>query len=211
MELRARYQRDGIVFPLAALSAAEVEVYRAHVDAQVEEVRQLHLQYDWARALATHPAIVRHAEEALGQEVAVWGTLILRKAPHSDGYVAWHQDGAYTSFAGDDSLSAWIALSESTAESGCMRVISGSHTRRLPHLESDDARNLLRQRQFVDAEVDDTRAVDVTLRAGEMSLHHFDLIHGSGPNRSAATRTGFIVRYLKASAGWSEWPLLPTR
>jgi ectoine hydroxylase-related dioxygenase (phytanoyl-CoA dioxygenase family) len=211
VELRTRYRRDGIVFPLPALDAWEVELYRTHVDQQAGDLRQLHLRHDWARALATHPRIVAQAEAAFGDGVSVWGTLVLRKTPRSDDYVAWHQDSAYNAFAGDDSLSAWIALSDSTAESGCMRVIAGSHTRRLPHLESDDERNLLRQRQFVDAAIDEASAIDVSLHAGEMSLHHFDLVHGSGPNRSPAMRTGFIVRYLRTGVDWREWPLVPTR
>ncbi|HEX9984411.1 MAG TPA: phytanoyl-CoA dioxygenase family protein [Thermoanaerobaculia bacterium] len=215
MTPRERYLRDGIVFPLVALEPGEVETYRGHVEAHVaaepEEVRWLHLRHDWARALATRPAVVARAEELLGEPVVVWGTLLLRKAPRSDGYVAWHQDGAYTNFSGDDSLSAWIALGDSTAEAGCMRVLAGTHRQRLPHRQIDDARNLLRAGQSVDATVDESEAIDVTLKAGQMSLHHFDLIHGSGPNRSAAARTGFIVRYLKASVDWREWPVIPTR
>jgi ectoine hydroxylase-related dioxygenase (phytanoyl-CoA dioxygenase family) len=34
------------------------------------------------------------------------------------------------------------------------------------------------------------------LNAGEMSLHHNSIIHGSRPNRSDAKRIGFIVRYI---------------
>jgi ectoine hydroxylase-related dioxygenase (phytanoyl-CoA dioxygenase family) len=217
MTLRERYARDGIVFPLPALTAGEVAAFRdfaeEHLARDVDDVRRLHLDHEWAHALATHPAVAGPVEELLGDadDIAIWGTLLLRKPPHSDEYVAWHQDGAYSEFLGDDALSAWIALGDSTAESGCMRVIAGSHRARLPHVETGDAHNLLRQRQTVGAAIDDAAAVDVTLRAGEMSLHHLDLIHGSSPNRSATARTGFIVRFVRVSGAGTWSPLTPVR
>jgi non-haem Fe2+, alpha-ketoglutarate-dependent halogenase len=217
MTLRERYVRDGIVFPLRALTAAEVAAFRdfaeEHLGRDGDDVRRLHLEHEWAHALATHPAVVGPVVELLGDpdDIAIWGTLLLRKPPHSDEYVAWHQDGAYSEFRGDDSISAWIALGDSTAESGCMRVIAGSHNARLPHVETGDAHNMLRQRQTVGIPIDETAAVDVTLRAGEMSLHHLDLIHGSAPNRSKVARTGFIVRFVRISGAGMWSPLTPVR
>jgi non-heme Fe2+,alpha-ketoglutarate-dependent halogenase len=215
MSLRERFARDGFLFPLPALSAEEVAAFRdfadEHLGRDAEDVRWLHFEHAWAHALATHPAVVGPVEEVLGDDIAIWGTLLLRKSPHSDEYVAWHQDSAYSDFAGDDALSAWVALGESTAESGCMRVVAGSHRARLPHTETSDVHNLLKQRQTVAAPVDEAAAVDVTLRPGEMSLHHLDLIHGSAPNRSAAARTGFIVRFVRISGAGTFSPLLPVR
>jgi ectoine hydroxylase-related dioxygenase (phytanoyl-CoA dioxygenase family) len=47
----------------------------------------------------------------------------------------------------------------------------------------------------VAAPVDESRAVDVTLAAGEMSLHHLNLIHASSPSHSPDERIGFAIRY----------------
>jgi len=215
MSLRERYLRDGFLFPLPALSADEVAAFRdfaeEHLGRHGEDVRWLHFEQEWAHALATHPAVVGPVAEVLGDDIAIWGTLLLRKPPRTDEYVAWHQDSAYSDFVGDDALSAWVALGESTAQSGCMRVIAGSHRARVPHAETDDAHNLLKQRQTVAVPIDDAAAVDVTLRPGEMSLHHLDVIHGSLPNRSAAARTGFIVRFVRMSGAGTYSPLLPVR
>jgi ectoine hydroxylase-related dioxygenase (phytanoyl-CoA dioxygenase family) len=215
MPLRERYFRDGFLFPLPALNAEEVAAFggfaEEHLGRNAEDVRWLHFEQEWARALATHPAVVGPVAEVLGDDIAIWGTLLLRKPARSDDYVAWHQDSAYSEFAGDDALSAWVALGASTAESGCMRVIGGSHRARLPHTQTTDAHNLLKQRQTIAGPVDDAAAVDVTLRPGEMSLHHLDLIHGSLPNRSAAPRTGFIVRFVRISGAGSFSPLMPLR
>lgn len=215
MSLCERFARDGFLFPLPALSAEEVAAFRdfaeEHFGRHAEDVRWLHFEQEWAHALATHPAVVGPVAEVLGDDIAIWGTLLLRKPAHTSEYVAWHQDSAYSDFAGDNALSAWVALGESTAESGCMRVIAGSHRARVPHAEIDDAHNLLKQRQTVAIRVDDAAAVDVTLRPGEMSLHHLDLIHGSLPNRSAVARTGFIVRFVRMSGAGTYSPLMPLR
>src|SRR5205814_9606394 len=73
--------------------------------------------------------------------------------------------------------------------------VPGSHKTKLAHAETGDPRNLLSHGQEIAADVDEKSAVDVVLRAGEMSLHHVDIVHGSNPNRASWWRTGFIVRY----------------
>jgi hypothetical protein len=40
------------------------------------------------------------------------------------------------------------------------------------------------------------RAVMMELAAGEFSLHHVGIVHGSGPNTSDEPRIGLAVRYI---------------
>ncbi|HXH42120.1 MAG TPA: phytanoyl-CoA dioxygenase family protein [Thermoanaerobaculia bacterium] len=201
--MREAFDRDGILFPIrvlddAELAAARVEIGRleaAH-GGVLKRFDRSHLFFHWAWELSRHPRVVDAVAELLGEDVVVWGSLILAKPPHDPGFVAWHQDGAYAGFLGDaPAVSAWIALSDSTIESGCMRVVPGSHRQRLEHAVRNAPLNMLSHGQEVDAEVDERDAVDVQLEAGEMSLHHVDIIHGSNANHSSWTRTGFIVRY----------------
>ena len=85
----------------------------------------------------------------------------------------------------------------STRENGCMRVIPGSHTRdQIGHTDTHAGDNMLSRGQVVNCEVDETRAVDLALRPGEMSLHHVRLIHGSEPNPTDDRRIGFAIRYI---------------
>ena len=53
--------------------------------------------------------------------------------------------------------------------------------------------------QEVQVEVNEADAVEVVLRAGEMSLHHAAIIHGSRSNRSDTQRLGFIVRFVTSA------------
>jgi ectoine hydroxylase-related dioxygenase (phytanoyl-CoA dioxygenase family) len=193
----------GIAFPIRVLDDSELAAVRAEyqrlVDANggtLKHFDKAHHKFGWAYDLVLHPRIIDRVAEILGDDVVVWGSLILSKPPHDDGFVAWHQDGEYATFLGGaPAVSAWIALSDSTTESGCMRVIPGSHKTKLAHAERGDPKNMLSRGQEIAAEVDESQAVDVVLRAGEMSLHHVDIVHGSNPNRAPWWRTGFIVRY----------------
>jgi hypothetical protein len=58
---------------------------------------------------------------------------------------------------------------------------------------------LLTRGQEIAVEVDDSKAVPLLLRPGEMSLHHVRLVHGSPPNPSHDRRIGFAIRYIPTS------------
>src|SRR5213075_134322 len=53
--------------------------------------------------------------------------------------------------------------------------------------------------QEVAIDVDASRARNIELQPGEMSLHHVRLVHGSPPNPSADRRIGFAIRYIPTS------------
>jgi len=197
------FDRDGIVFPIRVLEGDELSrvagEYARLADAHggtLKHFDRAHLFFRWAYDLALHPRVIDAVSAVLGDDLLVWGSLILSKPPHDPGFVAWHQDGAYAEYlAGTPAVSAWIALTDSTAANGCMRVIPGSHRTRFDHVQRHRPHNMLSRGQEIGVDVDEAEAVDVELRAGEMSLHHVDLVHGSKANQSAFWRMGFIVRY----------------
>jgi ectoine hydroxylase-related dioxygenase (phytanoyl-CoA dioxygenase family) len=96
-------------------------------------------------------------------------------------------------------VTVWIALTPSTKENGCVRVLTGTHRRQLPHTDTGDPKNLLGRREKVASQFDESAAVDVVLAPGEASLHDALILHGSNPNRSGDRRIGFSVRYIPAS------------
>jgi non-heme Fe2+,alpha-ketoglutarate-dependent halogenase len=63
-----------------------------------------------------------------------------------------------------------------------MEYIPGSHKLdQIPHRDTFAKHNLLTRGQEVMVEVDHPRRRVITLRPGEMSLHHVRLVHGSPP------------------------------
>ncbi len=218
---RTLFERDGIVFPIPVLTPEKTAAYRACF-AELEQIagrplgRLGHpaMHFAWAYRLATEPAVLDAVEEVLGPDLLVAGSLVLCKYPRDPAFVSWHQDNYYSNLHLTPSLSAWIALRDSTTENGCMRVVPGSHREGvLPHEEKGNANNLLKLGQEIQVEVNEADAVEVELRAGEMSLHHAGIIHGSRPNRSDTERLGFIIRYVTSAydLGSQQTPFMVAR
>ena len=200
-----QYERDGIVFPIKIFADDEVAFFRNGLESVARECGEgslkrfdsLHLFFDWAYRLVTSRNLLDAVEHLLGPDILVDGTLVFYKPPHDSSYVSWHQDSVYSGWNLTPSTSAWIALTPSHAANGCMRVIPGSHKQGLlGHANVPDGPNLLRRGEQVAEGVDESVAVDVVLRPGEMSFHHSTIIHGSNPNTSAEPRVGFIVRFV---------------
>jgi len=188
-EQRHAYREQGIVYPLRVLTSAEAAGYRAECDTletllggrpRTVETRQMHLHFDWAYRLATHPRVLDAAQCLLGPDLLVWATELFVKHPHdSNVLIGWHRDGPYMGLDPALTVSAWIALSPSVRANGCMCVVRES------------GRQTLRSK--VPAE--DAQIEEVSLQPGEMSLHDVYVLHGSRPNQSSEKRVGFTIRF----------------
>jgi hypothetical protein len=212
----ATYARDGILFPLPALSPVEAATALSRLEAiEANEGGKLsrstntkpHLLLPWINDLVRHTAILDAVESLIGPDILCWGSGFFSKAPGDGSYITWHQDSTYWGLSGPDVVTAWVALSPSTPESGCMQVIPGTHLRdQVAHRDTFAEGNLLSRGQEIAVEVDRSMAVDVVLQPGEMSLHHVRIFHGSDPNRSAVRRTGFAIRYIPTRIAQTEGP-----
>ena len=199
------YHEHGYYAPVRALSTAEAAEVRRHLE-QYEHVdgtlsgplrHKTHLVFTWLNDLIRHPGILDAVEDLIGPNILCWGTSFFIKEARNPSYVSWHQDSTYWGLEPPDIVTAWVAISESTLENGAMRVIPGSHNgEQLGHRDTFAPNNLLSRGQEIAVDVDGSKAVDLVLRPGEMSLHHVRLIHGSEPNPSPRRRIGFAIRYL---------------
>jgi phytanoyl-CoA hydroxylase len=96
-------------------------------------------------------------------------------------------------------VTLWLAVDDSLPENGCMRVIPGTHQLDLQVLQRrTDVANVLSS-QIDPAWVDESQAVDLVLKAGDVSVHHPNVIHGSNANTSAKRRCGLTIRYIPTS------------
>ncbi len=179
-----------------------------------------HIDQRFIWTLATESKILDCIAALMGPDILVLSTHFFCKYPETNGrFVAWHQDVTYWGLDPPFALTAWYAVDDSDAENGCMRVIPGTHKQGIvAHGESSRDGNLLSINQEVEAEVDDGLAVDLVLKAGQMSIHHGRLIHGSNPNRSSRRRCGLTIRYcpphvkpIKANSLNSPWPAVLAR
>ena len=202
----ARYRNDGFVFPVDVLEPEEAGRCRAEYEAvasalgglpKAVQLTQIHRFHRWAWDLCFHPRVLDAVESVLGPDILLWSAQVFPKRARDPGYITMHQDGTYWGLDGGEVATAWIALTESTAENGCMRLLPGSHRQPiLPHEDTHARDNLLTRGQEVQAEYDEADVVDIVLRPGQMSLHHVRAIHGSRANMSDRPRVGFAIRYM---------------
>ena len=205
-EAVAQYRRDGFHCPVRVLSAVEARSYRDRLEAAErmaggplagDRRHKVHLLYTWANELARHPAILDAVEDVIGPDILCWSTTFFTKEAHSPSFVSWHQDATYWGLSTDDVITAWVAFADAPVESGAMKFWPGSHLKnQLEHRDTFDQNNLLTRGQEIAVDVPDGAGVDVTLKAGEMSLHHVLLAHGSGPNTTGDRRIGYAIRYI---------------
>ncbi|MRI34412.1 phytanoyl-CoA dioxygenase [Endozoicomonas sp. OPT23] len=206
----AQYQTEGCLFPLTVFSSEEAASLRSQLESM--ESRQGHvmdrgqcnktyLLYDWADEIVHHPKILDAVESLIGPDILCYMSNLFTKEAGSESFVSMHQDAAYWGVEADDVVTAWVALSPATPESGVMKVELGSHKSIRPQTNTYEKNNLLTRGQKISAsDIDVSKTVYMTLEPGQMSLHHFMLVHGSNANTSEDRRIGLAIRYVAASA-----------
>ena len=205
---RSAFERNGYLFPIRVMPADEMAGIRGRLERYLESAKRdpkddfllqfkVHMVFTWADDLIRHPVILDAVEELIGPDILVWNTAVLMKKPNEPDFVTYHQDVLYWGNHPDHVVGAWVALADSTPEKGCVRVFPGTHKQGiLPHTDTFGKDNMLSRGQSVVADLDESQATDMVLRAGEMSLHHTRTVHGSRPNRSDSPRFGFVTTYM---------------
>ncbi len=128
----ARYDAEGCVFPITVMSPEEAEGHRR----RLEEAEAVHgpmhyrvkpyLFFASAAEIGRHPRLLDAIEDLLGPDILLWDSGYIIKEPHTGGHVTWHQDLTYWGLDSDALVTAWVALSPSLPENGCMRFLPGT-------------------------------------------------------------------------------------
>lgn len=207
----ARYREEGYLHPIdimppdeaaglrAELEALEAEWFDNGLPLPLNTYKRInaHAVIPLAHRVAADPRVLDVVEGILGPDILIWSTEFFIKEPGTKSVVSMHQDLTYWGFGAVENLvTAWIALSPATPQSGCMDFVRGSHRNPiLPHEDTDDENNLLSRGQEIRVEVAQEDRVPAILQPGQMSLHHGLMIHGSGPNSSDDRRIAVAVRF----------------
>ena len=188
------YEKSGYLFPLEVLSKEEVGVYRENLEAveasqggklKASQRNKAHLLFKWLDDLIRDPRILDPVEQLIGPDILCWNTLFWIKESKSNSFVSWHQDTRYWGLSSDKVLSVWLALSPASEESGCMRVIPGTHRGEvLPHDDRYDEDNMLTRGQELTRGFNETKAMLMPLEPGQITVHNYRIAHASGPNDS---------------------------
>lgn len=127
----------------------------------------------------------------LGQDVDLYYNQTVYKNPETNKEFPWHQDDAYTPVTPSPYLTCWLALTDATAQNGCISVLPGSHIGGLrPHEQSpiglvgysSDAKD---------------QGVQVPVSKGSLVVFWSTVLHKSGANTSDGMRKAYVIQYCR--------------
>lgn len=204
-----RYTTNGYLPGRPLLTAEETALYRAGCEQGCGPMKRdgsrrqsttrvkPYLLFPWAAALVRHKRVLDCVESLIGPDIMVFHTTVWLKEPYSETFVPWHQDATYFGLAPFEHVTAWVALTDSTPENGCVQIIPHSHsTGQRPHFDQPDPKAMLSRGQTLADPIDESRAVGLELAAGDVSFHHTLAFHRSGINRTDQRRIGIGVSYI---------------
>ena len=138
----------------------------------------------------------------MGPNVLLQSSKLNTKAPGGGAAVEWHQDWAFYPHTNDNLLACGLMLDDVDLENGPLQVVPGSHKGPVYNHHNTDG-VFCGAVDPDDPEVDLSKAVTLTGRAGSMTVHHVRALHGSAPNMSDRPRYICFHECLAADA----WPL----
>ena len=209
--LRQAYDERGFCIARRAIDADLAAETVAHVhwliernpDMRPERLSHGLLVHDpFMHRLVCDERLVDIAEQFLGPDIAMFAAHYIAKKPSTGQAVQWHQDGSYWPLEPMEVTTLWVAGTDSTVGNGCMRVLPGTHTKNL--LKRSDMVDLDTDRYVLEKgihpdEIDEADALDLELKAGDVSIHHPHIIHGSNANTSDQWRVELTLRYIPTS------------
>ena len=197
------YNDKGYVAPIDVLSIQEANEIREEIELIEKKWpnaleglgrNYVHMISPIFNKVCLNNKILDAVESLIGKNILICGTTLFIKNAKEKGFVSFHQDAKYIGLEPHNWVTAWIAVTDSNEENGCMRMWPGSHKGNLKdHEQKFDEGNLLTRGQTIkNVPIEETDPI--VLKAGQMSLHHPTVIHGSGLNKSKDRRIGFVVQ-----------------
>jgi len=197
-----QYEDQGYISPIEVLSSSEalearkeIELIEKKMPNEIDKSGRynVHLISPKLDSIVHNSKILDAVESIIGKNILVCSTTLFIKNPNEQGFVSYHQDAKYIGLEPHNWVTAWVALTDSNENNGCMKIWPKSHLNIKDHNEKFNEGNLLTRGQTVE-NVPEEEVKSIELKAGQMSLHHPRVVHGSGINRSNDRRIGFVIQ-----------------
>lgn len=172
---------------------------------------------DSYRQLCVTGALPEVAGQLLQSEtVRFFGDQVFVKEPKTPGKTAFHQDATYFEIEGEQCCVMWVPADPVTLENGAMMYVRGSHRdgtlykpnvfisqAPLPGSEGADLPD-------IENNLDDYDIVHFDVEPGDVLVHHYRTIHGTGGNQSRyQVRRAASIRYCGDDIRFKERPWAP--
>ena len=199
----SHYRSKGYISPLSALTSSEAKEIRGEIE-KIEKKwpealdginrNYVHLISPILNKVCLNKNILDAVESIIGKNILICGTTLFIKEKNEKGFVSFHQDAKYIGLEPHNWVTVWLAVTDSNEKNGCMRMLPSSHKDNLKyHEQKFDKNNLLTRGQTI-KNISLNETDPIILKAGEISLHHPLVVHGSGLNYSDDRRIGFVIQ-----------------
>ena len=198
-----QYYDEGFISPIDIFSKnkaskirKEIELIEEKIPAELNKSGRYnaHLISPLLDKVTHDSNILDTVQSVIGKNILVCGTTLFIKNPNEKGFVSYHQDAKYIGLKPYNWVTVWVAITDSNEHNGCMRMWSGSHKNDLKdHDQMFNKGNLLTRGQTVN-NVPINKTTPLILKAGQISLHHPMVVHGSDLNKSNDRRIGFVIQ-----------------
>ena len=199
----SHYRSKGYISPVSALTSSEAKEIREEIE-KIEKKwpgaldginrNYVHLISPILNKVCLNKNILDAVESIIGKNILICGTTLFIKEKNEKGFVSFHQDAKYIGLEPHNWVTVWLAVTDSNEKNGCMRMLPSSHKDNLKyHEQKFDKNNLLTRGQTI-KNISLNETDPIILKAGEISLHHPLVVHGSGLNHSDDRRIGFVIQ-----------------
>ena len=154
------------------------------------------------KELLFYPSVIDKVTSLLGNNFRLHNGKLNMKSPSAGDLVDWHQDWAFYPHSNDDVLAVGIMLDDMTLENGSVLFVPGSHRGQVynHHHNGYFAGAIDMKKNSIDL----SKTVEVTGKAGSITIHHARLLHASKPNNSNSMRRFLLWEFAANDA----WPLM---
>eukprot|EP01051_Picozoa_sp_SAG22_P009618 SAG22_NODE_813_length_7051_cov_71.816887_5_plen_301_part_00 len=211
------FHERGFAGPFELMPPAEMAALRPRLERLVAEPcpvdGRLHVghnahQYDrllWD--LCRRRGVAGRLAQLGGDDLLLWRTNFFIKDPETEGgtEIPYHQDFAYWPLEPSTIVSAWIAITDSTQENGCLSVLPGTHASSVPHIPVPEGARMEFPKMADPSALDLSSRLELPMRAGQVLLFNERTVHQSAVNTSAARRIGLAVRAIPPQVKVGQW------
>ena len=169
---------------------------------RVRRIKAAHLQDPAYAALSRHPKIVAVLQSLWGPDIRFDTAKLNMKCAGFGAPVEWHQDWAFYPHTNDNLAAVGVMFDDMAMENGPLLIIPGSHNGPTFDHHADGA--FCGAMDPARGDVDYSKAVALTGKAGSITVHHVRAVHGSAPNVSDRDRRLLLFQFRAADA----WPIL---
>ena len=169
---------------------------------RLTRIKLPHKQHPYFWDILRNSRLTEVLNDLLGPDTMIQTSKLNTKAPGGGAAVEWHQDWAFYPHSNDSMLAFGLMLEDVDEANGPLQVIPGTHK---GEILSHHANGVFCGAVDPDDPLfEGDKAVTLTGKAGDMTVHHARVLHGSAPNLSDRNR---MILFYECHAA-DAWPLL---